>query len=129
MEEVFGLLDQFGPYFIATVEGDQPRVRPFGSHFMHDGRIYIQTQKDKNVGKQLIANPKIEMCAMKERDVLRIQALAIAEDRPEVLQAILEANPAMRERVGSDLDSQLILYLKDAVATISQAGETKVIEF
>ena len=129
MDEVFDLLDQYGPYFIATTDGDQPRVRPFGSHFKYDGKIYISTQKSKNVAKQIMANPKIEMCSMKEFNMLRIQAVAVADDRPEVLQAILDANPMMKERMGTNLDDQLLLYLTDAVATITQGGESKVIEF
>lgn len=65
MERVEKFLKEAETYYLATVEGDQPRVRPFGTAHIFEGRLYIQTGKVKDVSKQIYANPKVEICAFK----------------------------------------------------------------
>lgn len=66
IEKVYQFLDEAQTYYLATVEGDQPRVRPFGTALLRDGKLYIQTGKVKSVSKQIAANPKVEICAFKD---------------------------------------------------------------
>jgi uncharacterized pyridoxamine 5'-phosphate oxidase family protein len=131
MQEVHDFLKKCGHYFIATTEGDQPRVRPFGTVNIFDGKLYIQTGKVKNVAKQIKANPKIEICAYNGSDQwIRIQAVAIEDDRREAKESMLDAYPSLKDMYSADDDNTLVLYLKDVVATIASfAGEPKVIKF
>jgi len=62
MEEVLQFLKKCETYYLATVDGDQPRVRPFGTINIFENKLYIQTGKSKNVSKQIQANPKVEIC-------------------------------------------------------------------
>jgi uncharacterized pyridoxamine 5'-phosphate oxidase family protein len=131
MQEVHDFLKKCGHYFIATAEGDQPRVRPFGTVHIFDGKLYIQTGKVKNVAKQIRANPKIEICAYNGSDRwIRIQAVAIEDDRREAKESMLDAYPSLKDMYSADDANTLVLYLKDVVATIASfAGEPKVIKF
>ena len=73
MERVYKFLKDAGTYYLATVEVDQPRVRPFGTINLFDGKLYIQTGKVKEVSKQIHANPKAEICAFLNGDWVRIE--------------------------------------------------------
>ena len=90
MERVLKFLKEADTYYLATVEGDQPRVRPFGTAVMFEGKIYIQTGKSKNVSKQLHINPKFEICAFKGGEWIRIAGTLVEDDRREAIQAVLE---------------------------------------
>ena len=130
MQEVLEFLKKAGAYYLATADGDQPRVRPFGTAHIFDGKLYIQTGKSKPCSKQMAANPKIEICAMVENTWIRIAATAVSDDRIEAKQSMLDAYPMLKDRYKADDDNTNVLYLKDAVATIeSFAGEPKVIKF
>ncbi len=130
MQEVYEFLKKAGVYYLATVEDDQPRVRPFGTYHIFENKLYIQTGKVKDVSKQIIKNPKIEICAMSEGSWIRIQATAIEDDRLEAKESMLDAYPNLKGRYSADDGNCQVLYLKNAVATISSfAGEPKVIEF
>jgi len=130
MQEVLDFLKKAGTYYLATVEGDQPRVRPFGTAHIFDGKLYIQTAKSKPCAKQMAANPKIEISAMSEGSWIRIAAKAITDDRLEAKQSMLEAYPMLKDRYSAEDDNTNVLYLKDAVATIeSFGGEPKTIKF
>ena len=130
MQEVYEFLKKAGVYYLATVEGDQPRVRPFGTYHIFEDKLYIQTGKVKDVSKQMVANPKIEICAMSEGSWIRIQANAVEDDRIEAKESMLDAYPNLKDRYSADDDNCQVLYLKDAVATISSfTGEPKVIKF
>ena len=130
MQEVHDYLKKVGIYYLATVEGDQPRVRPFGTANIFDGKLYIQTGKSKDCAKQMIANPKIEICAMGEGGSwIRIEAKAITDDRREAKVSMLEAHPQLKDRYSADDDNTHVLYLKDATATIHSADGPKVIKF
>jgi uncharacterized pyridoxamine 5'-phosphate oxidase family protein len=130
MKEVYEFLKKCGSYYIATMDGDQPRVRPFGTLDIFDGRFYIQTGKVKNVSKQIGKNPKIEICGMKDGKWIRLEAIAVEDDRIEAKQHMLDAFPALKPMYKADDDNTQVLYLKNATATISSfGGEPRVIKF
>ncbi len=130
MQEVYEFLKKCGTYYLATVEGDQPRVRPFGTVHIFDGKLYIQTGKKKSVSRQMKENPKIEICAMNGGQWIRIQAIAVEDDRVEAKQNMLDAYPNLKSMYSATDDNTQVLYLKDAVATINSfGGEPKVINF
>jgi len=121
-ERVCKYLAEAGTYYLATVEGDQPRVRPFGAVLLYEGRIYLITGKVKPVSHQLAANPKAEICACKGGDWLRVAATLVNDDSREVKLAYLEANPGLKAMYSADDDNMQVLYLKDATATFSSFG-------
>ncbi len=119
MERVEKFLKEAGTYYLATVEGDQPRVRPFGTVNIFEGKLYIQTGKSKPVSKQLAANPKAEICAFKDGEWLRVAATLVEDDRREAKAAMLDAYPHLRGMYSEDDGNTQVLYLKDATATFS----------
>ena len=130
MQEVLDFLKNAKTYFLATVEGDQPRVRPFGTANIFDGKLYIQTGKVKPCSQQMAANPKIEICAMYEGSWIRITATVVSDDRIEAKQSLLDAYPNLKDRYSAEDENTNVLYLKDAVAKIeSFTGEPIVIKF
>jgi len=130
MQEVHDFLKDCGAYYLATVEGDQPRVRPFGTVNIFDGKLYIQTGKVKAVSKQMGVNPKIEICAWNGDEWLRVKATAVEDDRVEARQSMLDAYPQLQEMYSATDDNTQVLYLKDAVATFASfAGSPRVVEF
>ncbi len=119
MERVCAFLDEAQTYYLATVEGDQPRVRPFGTILLYKGRLYIETGKVKNVSKQIAANPKVEICAFKDGTWLRVAGeLADDEDRGAKV-AMLEKMPDLKAIYSPDDGNMQMLYFKSAVATFS----------
>jgi uncharacterized pyridoxamine 5'-phosphate oxidase family protein len=130
MKEVLEFLKKAGTYYLATAEGDQPRVRPFGTAHIFENKLYIQTGKKKPVSQQMKKNPKIEICAMKEGSWIRIQAVAVQDDRLAAKESMLEAYPNLKNMYSATDNNTNVLYLKDAVATISSfTGAPKVIKF
>ncbi|WP_066640665.1 pyridoxamine 5'-phosphate oxidase family protein [Desulfolucanica intricata] len=130
MKEVYDFLKKCQTYYIATVDGDQPRVRPFGTIDIFEDKLYIQTGKVKNVSKQMQANPKIEICAFDGSEWIRVAATVVRDDRVEAKQHMLDAYPNLQERYKADDDNTEVLYLKDATATIySFTAEPRVIRF
>lgn len=130
MQEVFDFLKKCQTYYLATVEGDQPHVRPFGTVNIFEGKLYIQTGKSKDVSKQMKANPKIEICAFNGQEWIRVQAFAVEDDRVEAKQSLLDSYPSLQSRYSATDENTQVLYLKDATATIASfAGAPKVIKF
>jgi len=131
MEEIYEILKKCGTYYLATVEGDQARVRPFGTVNIFEDKLYIQTGKVKDVYKQLKANPKIEICAMIDNvSWIRLKAIAVEDDRVEAKQALLDKYPSLQNMYKADDDNTAVFYLKDATATIfSFVAEPRVITF
>ena len=130
MEEVYGFLKKCGAYYLATADGDQPRVRPFGTYLIFEDKLYIQTGKAKNVSKQMMANPKVEICAFSGDTWIRIEAKVVEDNRIEVKQAMLDAFPQLQQMYSADDENTQVLYLKDATATFASfGGEPKVIKF
>ena len=105
-------------YYLATVEGDQPRVRPFGTAHIFDGKLYIQTGKVKDVSKQLHANPKAEICAFKGGEWIRVAGELVEDDRVEARQSMLGAYPSLQKTYAADDGNTEVFYFKNATATI-----------
>ncbi|MFZ7132503.1 MAG: pyridoxamine 5'-phosphate oxidase family protein [Eubacteriales bacterium] len=130
MKEVYDYLKKCKTYYLATVEGDQPRVRPFGTIDIFEDKLYIQTGKVKEVSKQMQANPKVEICAFDGSQWIRITATAVRDDGIEAKKHMLDAYPALQGRYKADDDNMEVLCLKDVVATFSSfTAEPRVIKF
>ena len=130
MKEVQQFLKEAGVYYLATVEGNQPRVRPFGTAHIFEGKLYIQTGKVKPTSKQLAANPKAEICAFKDGKWIRIAGELIEDDRAEARKSMLDAYPNLRNMYDENDGNTQVLYFKNAVATISSfSAPEEVIEF
>ncbi|MBO4911351.1 MAG: pyridoxamine 5'-phosphate oxidase family protein [Butyrivibrio sp.] len=130
MQKVYDFLNDAETYYLATVDGDQPRVRPFGTVLLSDGKIYIQTGKVKDVSKQLAANPKAEICAFKDGAWIRVAGELINDDSHDVKVAMLEKMPQLKGMYSADDDNMQVLYFKNATATISSfTAAPEVIKF
>lgn len=130
MNEVYEFLKKCETYYLATVEGNQPRVRPFGTVNIFENKLYIQTGRVKNVSKQMKANPKIEICGMTGGKWIRVEAVAVEDDRAEARQSMLDAYPSLQKMYQADDGNTQVLYLQNATATISSfTGAPKVIQF
>lgn len=130
MEKVYEFLKTAGTYYLATVEENQPRVRPFGTAHIFEGKLYIQTGKVKPVSKQLGANPKAEVCAFKDGVWLRVAGELIEDDRVEARKSMLDAYPNLRAMYNENDGNTQVFYFKNATATFySFAAEPEVVEF
>lgn len=118
MERVVNFLKEAQTYYLATVEGDQPRVRPFGTVNLFEGKLYIQTGKIKPVSKQLAENPKAEICAFHDGEWIRIAGELIEDDRTEAKQSMLDAYPSLKSIYSADDGNTQVLYFCNATATI-----------
>ncbi|MDD4011866.1 MAG: pyridoxamine 5'-phosphate oxidase family protein [Sphaerochaetaceae bacterium] len=117
MKEALEFLKSCGDYYLATVEGDQPRVRPFGTIMMFENRLYIQTGKKKACSRQMAENPKVEICGFREGKWIRITAIAVEDDRREAKVRMLDEYPNLKSMYDPDDGNTQVLWLKDAVAT------------
>lgn len=130
MKEVHDYLKKCNTYYLATVEGDQPRVRPFGTVNIFEDKLYILTSKGKNVSNQMQANPKVEICAVGSGTWIRVAATTVRDDRVEVKQAMLDAYPSLQKLYQAKDEKTEVLYLQDAIATFySYTAEPRVIKF
>ena len=127
MNTVNDFLKQAGVYYLATVEGDQPRVRPFGTVNIFEGKLYIQTGKVKPVAKQIAANPKVEISAFKDGKWIRVAGELVEDDRIEAQQSMLDAYPELGGMYKAGDGNTAVYYFKDAVATISSFTEAPVV--
>lgn len=129
MDKVLKFLKDAETYYLATVEGDQPRVRPFGTVHVFEGKLYIQTGKVKDVSKQLHQNPKVEICAFKRR-WLRVSGKLIEDDRNEARQSMLDAYPSLQKMYKADDGNTEVFYFENATAIFSSfTHEPEIIEF
>ena len=119
VERVCAFLDEAKAYYLATVEGDQPRVRPFGTALVYEGKLYIQTGKVKPVSRQLAANPKAELCAFHTGQWLRVSGKLLNDDRREVKVAMLEKYPNLKRMYDPDDGNTQVLFFEEGVATFS----------
>ena len=130
MERVCQFLKEAGTYYLATVEGDQPRVRPFGTAHIFEGRLYIQTGKVKPVSSQLMANPKAEICAFHKGSWLRVAGELVEDDRVEARKSMLDAYPSLRKMYDENDGNTQVFYFKHAIATFSSfTAAPEVIQF
>ena len=117
MEKVYEFLKNAGVYYIATVDGDQPHVRPFGTVNIFDGKLYIQTGKSKDVSKQIETNGKVEISAMVGDDRwIRLTGTLVEDDRIEARISMLDAYPSLQAMYKADDGNTVVYYLKDAKA-------------
>ncbi len=119
MKEVYDFLKAAETYYLATVDGDQPRVRPFGTADIFEDKLYIQTGKSKDVSKQIQANPKVEVCAFKDGKWLRVAGKLVRDDRVEAKAHMLDAHPSLKTMYSAEDDNTEVLYFEDATATFS----------
>jgi uncharacterized pyridoxamine 5'-phosphate oxidase family protein len=119
MKEVFDFLKSAGTYYLATVEGDQPRVRPFGTVDIFEDKLYIQTGKSKDISKQLASNPKAEICAFKDGVWLRVAGELVNDDRVDAKEHMLDNYPELKGMYSAQDDNTQVLYFKNATATFS----------
>jgi uncharacterized pyridoxamine 5'-phosphate oxidase family protein len=130
MERVCSFIKEAQTYYLATVDGDQPRVRPFGTINIFEGKLYIQTGRVKDVAKQLAANPKAEICAFKDGVWLRVAGELVDDDRVEPKKAMLEAYPELRRMYDPEDGNTEVLYFKNAKATFSSfTAAPETVEF
>lgn len=119
MQRVNDFLKKAGTYYLATVEGDQPRVRPFGTVNIFEGKLYIQTGKVKPCAKQIAANPKVEICAMADGEWIRVSGTLVEDDRFEAKKSMLDAYPSLRKMYDENDGNTVVYYFEDATAVIS----------
>ena len=130
MEEVYEFLKKCGTFYIATIDGDQPRVRPFGVVNIFEGKLYIQTGKSKNVSKQMQINPKVEISAFMDGKWIRLEGTVVRDDRREAKASMLDANPMLRSMYSEDDDNTEVLYFDKAKATFcSFTDAPRTVEF
>ncbi len=127
MQDVYQFLKDAGVYYIATVDGDQPRVRPFGTIHIFEGKLYIQTGRKKNVSRQLGVNGKTELCAMKGDEWIRLSGTLVDDNRREAKASMLDAYPSLKKMYSPDDDNTQVLYFKDATATIYSFSHNPVV--
>lgn len=119
MQKIYEFLKAANVYYLATIEDDQPRVRPFGTVHIFEGKLYIQTGRIKPVSKQLAANPKAELCAFKDGVWLRVAGKLYEDERREARKSMLDAYPDLRAMYNEDDGNTQVLYFREAVATFS----------
>lgn len=119
MKRVEQFLKEAGTYYLATTDGNQPRVRPFGTIHIFEGKLYLQTGKVKDVSKQIHANPKVEICAFKDGEWLRVSGELVEDDRREARQSMLDAYPELQQMYSADDGNTEVFYLKNAKAVFS----------
>jgi len=132
LKEVFDFIKKCGTYYLATVEGNQPRVRPFGTIDIFEGKLYIQTGKVKPVSKQLKENPKAELCCFdgESGTWLRLAGELVNDDRVEAKKHMLDNYPDLRNMYNENDDNSQVLYFKNSTATFSSfGGAPKVVKF
>lgn len=130
MQEVYAFLKKCGTYYLATDDQGQPRVRPFGTVDIFDGRLTIQTGRSKDVSKQIAANPKVEICAFDGQSWLRLSAVAVEDERIEVQQHMLDAYPSLQSMYKAGDGNTQIFALEQATAVFSSfTAEPRTIQF
>lgn len=130
MKEVQQFLKEAGVYYLATIDNGKPRVRPFGTIEIFEDKLYIQTGKGKNVYKQILDNPNVELCAFKDGKWIRLSGELVPDDRVEAKKDMLDKNPSLRGMYNENDDNTIVLYFKNAKAVISSFTEgERVIEF
>ena len=129
MEKVYEALKKCGVYYLATVEGDTPHVRPFGSLALFEGKLYFQTGKVKPVAHQLKANPKIEIAGMFEGGWVRVAAEAVLDERIEAQEAMLDANPGLKGMYRAGDGNTEVYYLRNGTMQVFGRDGTENIRF
>ena len=127
MEEVLKFLEDCGVYFLATIDKDKPRVRPFGTIMLYENHLYIQTGKVKEVSKQIAKNPNVEISAFKDGRWIRVSGNLKRDERVEVKKAMLDKYPNLRGMYDEIDANTELLYFEDGVATISSFTDKPIV--
>ena len=123
MNEVYEFLKKCGTFYLATVDGDKPRVRPFGAINIFENKLYIQTGKIKNVSKQIQMNSNVEICGFMDGKWLRLSGKLVRDDRKEAKESMLDANPMLKTMYSADDDNTEVLYFENAKAILYSFNE------
>jgi len=126
MDQVIDFLKESGTYFLATVDGDKPRVRPFGTVNIFDGHLYIQTGKSKDVFKQIEKNNNVEICAFKDGKWIRVAGKLVVDDRVEAKKSMLDNYPELRGMYDENDENTSVLYFESGKAVIASFTEPSV---
>ena len=126
MKETLEFLKKAGTFYLATMDGDQPRVRPFGAVCEFEGKPYLVTNNKKDVYKQIMANPKIEISGMADGKWIRLSGEAVQDPRREAKKAMLDANPGLRGMYNEDDGIVEVLYLRNATAVFCSFTDAPV---
>ena len=130
IERICQFLKDAGAYFLATVDGDCPKVRPFGTAHIFEGKLYIQTGKKKAVSKQIMNNPKVEICAMKDGEWMRLSGELAEDDRTEARKSLLDAYPELQAMYSENDGNTQVFYFKSGKAVFSSfASADETVEF
>ena len=130
MHEVYEFLKQCGTYYLATDEAGQPRVRPFGTVNLFEGKLYIQMGKSKAVSRQIAQNPRVELCGLQGEQWVRVSATLVEDDRLEPQRAMLEVYPDLRRLYQPGDGNVIVFFLKDATGSFySFVCEPRVVRF
>lgn len=130
INEVCEFLKDAGTYYLATVDGDQPRVRPFGTAHIFEDKLYIQTGKVKPVAQQLDANPKFEICTFHKGTWIRVSGKLVEDTRVEAQQSMLDAYPNLQKMYAAGDGNTAVYYVEDGEAVFaSMAGEPRTVKF
>ncbi len=120
MEEIIQFLTGNGAFYIATMDGDSPRVRPFGFAMIYEGRLYFCTGGKKKVCRQLEANPHTEMSAMNTAgEWVRVSGEAVFDNDMGAKQAAFQAMPGLANIYQSPENPEFkVFYLSSPQATV-----------
>lgn len=130
MQSVNDFLKKVGVYYLATIDGDQPRVRPFGTINLLNGKLYIQTGKNKDVAKQIAKNPKVELSGFDGTTWIRVAATLVDDTNKETVKSMLDAYPELVKLYPEEMDNSIVYYMKDATASFWVHGEEpKIVKF
>jgi uncharacterized pyridoxamine 5'-phosphate oxidase family protein len=130
MQTVLEFLKKARTYFIATEDGDQARVRPFGTIHLFEGKLYLQTGKRKNFVKQIAANPKVELSAFSDGEWIRVSATLVEDNRAAAQESLLDDYPSLRSMYTVNDGNNVVYYLRDATATFYAFGhEPREVQF
>lgn len=127
MKETYEFLKECGTFYLATIDGNKPRVRPFGAVNMFEDKIYLITGKVKNVSKQIGLNNHAEICGMKNGKWIRVECELINDDRMDAKESMLDNNPELKNLYSSSDDNMQVLFLRNAISTIYSFTEAPIV--
>ena len=126
MEEIFKFLKESGTYYLATIDGDCPKVRPFGTIDLFENHLYIQTGKSKDVFKQIERNNNVEICSFKDGKWIRVSGKLIVDDRVEAKKHMLDNYPELRNMYDENDENTSVLYFESGKAVIASFTEAPI---
>lgn len=126
MKETYDFLKECGVFYLATIDNNKPRVRPFGALNIFENKLYLQTGKVKNVSKQIEINPNVEISGMNNGKWIRLEGILVKDDRREAKESMLNNNPELKSMYSADDDNTEVLYFQNATATIYSFTEEPI---